>query len=225
MFKKIILCMLCLTMLFTTLTSCSKKADVNEYNLPVTEEKFESMTVLTSQGSYKKYQSEQEMYDDCDLVVIGMPINTYTDEKVVYCSKDDRILTEVESRQDYLFAITIRNIKVLEVLKGDPEISEVEIGQCGHVYTPSGSDEQYISDITPNEFVAKQNVKYIYYLKLSNNAETGKYYACPDQGVVNIDTLDDNAIKHISSQRLVETMNKYKQQFDKYNRYNETKEE
>ena len=80
--KKYISVILILAMLMG-ISSCStetaKKPEIPEYNLEVTHEKFEDMPVVSASGSYLGYENESEMYDSCDLVVIGMLDETFTD--------------------------------------------------------------------------------------------------------------------------------------------------
>ena len=212
--------LLSVILIVLTLSLCACAKTASEYDLPVGDEAFESMSVISSQGSYKKYESESEIFDDCDLVVIGMPVNTFTDEQVVYFDKDGN---EVDKESDWLIANTVRRIKVVEVLKGDKTVSEVELVQLAHIDTPDGSDKQYIRNLSANEFIAKQNSKYIYYLKRDGGSKTERYYACPDQGVVNIDMLDSNAVNYVKSDRLLEVINHFDAKFDKYDRSDENK--
>ena len=83
--KKYISLILICVILFS-LGSCNKDntdtpqvAEVPDYNLEVGHEKFEDLPVVNASCSYLGYENESEMYDDCDLVVVGMLNETFTD--------------------------------------------------------------------------------------------------------------------------------------------------
>ena len=85
---------------------------------------------------------------------------------------------------------TLRQLTVLDVLKGEDVGETITYANMG--ISMSGDDgNEVIMWLPENEFIQKQNVKYIFYLSESTR-EDGTYYAASDQGVINIDGLDEN---------------------------------
>ena len=117
---------------------------------------------------------------------------------------------------------TLRELTVLEVLKGDNVGETITYANMAI----SGVDDdgtEIIMWLPEYAFIQKQNVKYIFYLKESTRKD-GIYNAVPDQGVINIDGLDINGSrgKFVTEERYDEVKARFGQYFEKYDRSAET---
>ena len=222
--KKYISVILILAMLMG-ISSCStetaKKPEIPEYNLEVTHEKFEDMPVVSASGSYLGYENESEMYDSCDLVVIGMLDETFTDGNGRRHGLNGEILAD-GSTEMVACVSTLRNMTVLEVLKGENVGETLKFANSAI----SGVDDdgtEIILWLPENEFIQKKNVKYVFYLNEASRKD-GVYYAASDQGVINIDGLDINGSrgKFVTEERYDEVKARFGQYFEKYDRSAET---
>lgn len=222
--KKYISVILILAMLMG-ISSCSadtaKKPEIPEYNLEVTHEKFEDMPVVNSDNSIYGFENESEMYDSCDYVVVGMLKDTFTDGVP---KRYGLYGQEVQEGSGEIAAsvATLRELTVLEVLKGDNVGETITYADMAI----SGVDDdgtEIIQWLPENEFIQKQNVKYIFYLSESTRKD-GTYYAASDQGVINIDGLDINGSrgKFVTEERYDEVKARFGQYFEKYDRSAET---
>ncbi len=206
--KKII-CLMFVTVLL--LCGCAKQ---QSYNLEVTSEPFETLeNIGGGMGSYPVYDSEKEMYDDCDLVVVAMPINTYTDEEILYFNYNSDIVAKDD---EWMFCETIRKLKIIEILKGDTDITEVKMAQMGGAVEDQNGNKKIVGTVV-NDFIQKQNAKYLYYLKKST-VDPNYYYSCPDQGVINVDGLDSAANEKVMGERIADVMATHRALFEKYDR-------
>ena len=95
-----------------------KKPEIPEYNLEVTHEKFEDMPVVNSDNSIYGFENESEMYDSCDYVVVGMLKDTFTDGVPKRYGLYGQEVQEGSGEMAASVA-TLRELTVLEVLKGD----------------------------------------------------------------------------------------------------------
>ena len=222
--KKYISVILILAMLMG-ISSCSadtaKKPEIPEYNLEVTHEKFEDMPVVNSDNSIYGFENESEMYDSCDYVVVGMLKDTFTDGVPKRYGLYGQEVQEGSGEMAASVA-TLRELTVLEVLKGD------NVGETITFANPAinGVDDdgtEIILWLPEYAFIQKQNVKYIFYLSESTRKD-GTYYAVPDQGVINIDGLDINGSrgKFVTEERYDEVKARFGQYFEKYDRSAET---
>mgnify|MGYP001148145445 CR=1 FL=1 len=164
--KKYISVILILAMLMG-ISSCSadtaKKPEIPEYNLEVTHEKFEDMPVVNSDNSIYGFENESEMYDSCDYVVVGMLKDTFTDGVPKRYGLYGQEVQEGSGEMAASVA-TLRELTVLEVLKGD------NVGETITFANPAinGVDDdgtEIILWLPEYAFIQKQNVKYIFYLK------------------------------------------------------------
>lgn len=206
-----------------SLSGCNSKAPEPEkspYDLEVTHEKFEDMPVVNASGSIIRYDNEQELFDSCDYVVVGMLTDTFTDGQI---KKYGLYGQEVEEGSGEMVAsvATLRDLTVLEVLKG--ELPEETLTYADMAISSKDTDgTEIILWLPDDEFIQKQNVKYIFYLKESSRKD-GIYYSAADQGVINIDGLDVNGSrgKYISEERYDEVRARFSQYFEKYDRSEE----
>ena len=221
--KKYISVILILAMLMG-ISSCSadtaKKPEIPEYNLEVTHEKFEDMPVVSASGSYLGYESESEMYDSCDYVVVGMLKDTFTDGVP---KRYGLYGQEVQEGSGEIAAsvATLRELTVLEVLKGDNVGETITYADMAISGVDDGTE--IIQWLPENKFIQKQNVKYIFYLNESSRKDS-TFYSDPDQGVINIDGLDINGSrgKFVTEERYDEVKARFGQYFEKYDRSAET---
>lgn len=221
--KKYISVVLILTM-FLGLGSCNNgNIDTPEvpatpnYNLEVVHEKFEDMPIINSSGSYLGYESEDEMYGDCDYVVVGMLKDTFTDGESKRYGLQGQEVQEGSGEMVASFA-TLRELTVLDVLKGEDVGETITYANMAI----SGVDDdgaEIIMWLPDNEFIQKKNVKYIFYLSESTRKD-GTYYAVPDQGVINIDGLDINGSRgrYVSEERYDQVKARFSEYFEKYDR-------
>ena len=115
--KKSVFCLFIISILIFT-SSCSKpqQSDQNNsnteelYNYEVTSEPFESMPIVNSYANYVTYADSDEMFDKAEIVLIGMPIETFTDgEERFFDSENNEV--EKDSGVKIFHRSTIRNIK------------------------------------------------------------------------------------------------------------------
>ena len=218
--KKYISVILILAMLMG-ISSCSadtaKKPEIPEYNLEVTHEKFEDMPVVNSDNSIYGFENESEMYDSCDYVVVGMLKDTFTDGVPKRYGLYGQEVQEGSGEMAASVA-TLRELTVLEVLKGDNVGETITYADMAI----SGVDDdgtEIIQWLPENKFIQKQNVKYIFYLNESSRKDS-TFYSDPDQGVINIDGLDINGSrgKFVTEERYDEVKARFGQYFEKYDR-------
>ena len=228
--KKYISLILICVILFS-LGSCNKDntdtpqvSEVPDYNLEVGHEKFEDMPVVNSSSSYLGFESESELYDDCDYVVVGMLTDTFTDGVPKKYGLYGQEVQDGSGEMVASFA-TLRQLTVLDVLKGE------NVGETITFANPAisgvGDDgTDIIMWLPESSFIQKQNVKYIFYLNESTR-EDGTYYAVRDQGVINIDGLDENGSrgKYVTEERYDQVKARFGEYFEKYDRSSELTEE
>lgn len=220
MIMKKYISLILITVLIFSLTGCSSKTSVPEtpaYNLDVIHEKFEDMEIAHSSGSYIGYENEQELYDNCDCVVVGMLTDTFTDGQIKKYGLMGQEVTE-GSGEKVASVATLRSLTVLEVLKGE-NVGETLTFANAAICSKDTDGTEMILWLPENEFIQKQNVKYIFYLNESSQ-KNGVYYSDPDQGVINIDGLDTNGSrgKFVTEQRYDEVKARFGQYFEKYDR-------
>ena len=110
--KKTILCLLIIFVLVLT-SACSKPQQNEElYNYEVTTEPFESLPIVNSSANYPTYDTEKELFDNSEIVLIGMPIETFTDGDQHFYDID---ANEVDKNSNVriFHKITTRNIKII----------------------------------------------------------------------------------------------------------------
>ena len=217
--KKTILCLLIIFVLVLT-SACSKPQQNEElYNYEVTTEPFESLPIVNSSANYPTYDTEKELFDNSEIVLIGMPLETFTDGDQHFYDID---ANEVDKNSNVriFHKITTRNIKIVKVLKGDIKSDSVEIAENAIVETDQVGNN-YIYGLPDSSFISKKNVKYIYYLNKGNGDGAKFYFPRSDQGVINIDGLDVNSRSVVSEQRLNEVKTRFSTDFAKYDRSDE----
>lgn len=224
--KKSVFCLAIISILIFT-SSCSKPQQSNQnnsnteelYNYEVTSEPFESMPIVNSYANHVTYNNADEMFDDAEIVIIGMPVETFTDgEERFFDSENNEV--EKDSGVKIFHRSTIRNIKVLKVIKGEWTEETIKIAEKAVTKTDEKGNK-YISGLPEGQYIAKKNVKYIYYLTKSLTKNADFYFTLPDQGLINIDGLDTNSFSKVSSQRLNEVKSRFSADFAKYDRSNE----
>lgn len=218
--KNKLLCILLILVLL--LCACSKSPteelynnEVTEelYNYEVTEEPFESMEVLHSYNTYKTHSTEQELFDAAEMVFIGMPLDTFTDGEVHYY---DLNANEVDKDSDQIFYyMTVRDIKVLEMIKGDSTLKTVAVADEAAVKEFKDGTKKIVG-LPSDCSISKKNVKYVYYLMPALPDSMDFYFCIYDGGLVNIDGLDQKV--NNSNWKLKETQARFSAQFEKYDR-------
>lgn len=215
-----------LTILLITLFMCScesrniQSENQDElYNYQVAPEPFEEMEVIHVSTDGYGFKSEAEIFDKVDLVFIGMPTDTYTECETKYYDLNEE--NEVGKDDKYFASYTIRNVKVLEVLKGDNALEYVKLAERGTV-TQNDDGKSIISGVPSQYKIAKKNVKYLYYANYDE--KHGFYMAHMDAGKINIDNLDASSNEKIDHERLSEAKTRFAKSFQKYDRTNELSE-
>ena len=224
--KKSVFCLFIISILIFT-SSCSKpqQSDQNNsnteelYNYEVTSEPFESMPIVNSYANYVTYADSDEMFDKAEIVLIGMPIETFTDGEERYFDSENNEV-EKDSGVKIFHRSTIRNIKVLKVIKGEWTEETIKVAEKAVTETDENGNK-YISGLPEGQYIAKKNVKYIYFLTKALTKDADYYFAHFDQGKINIDGLDVNGQSTISTQRLNEVKSRFSADFAKYDRSNE----
>ena len=212
-------------LLFTN--SCSKPQQADQgsydtdelYNYEVTSEPFESMQILKSYADYKTYDTESELFETSDIVFIGMPIETFTDGEEHYYNLNGIEISKNSSEKIGSYC-TVRNIKVLKMIKGDSNLNTIKIAENAVCKTYEDGTTRIIG-LPDNTIITKKNSKYIYYANKAAQDNMDFYVPRSDQGVVNIDGLDTNSFSKVSSQRLSEVKSRFAADFAKYDRSNE----
>ena len=224
--KKSAFCLVIISVLILT-SSCSKSqqadqrnSDTDElYNYEVTDEPFENMEIVNSYADYITYDSEAELYEASEMVFIGMPTETFTDgEELLYNFNAEIIPDNSDDKIAYCF--TVRNVKVLKMLKGDDSIKEIKVAEEAMKQTDLNGTVRIIG-LPDNTCITKKNVKYIYYVKKAAQPSMDFYLTRMDQGIVNIDGLDANSRSVVSEQRLNEVKTRFSTDFAKYDRSDE----
>ncbi len=152
--KKTILCLLIIFVLVLT-SACSKPQQNEElYNYEVTTEPFESLPIVNSSANYPTYDTEKELFDNSEIVLIGMPIETFTDGDQHFYDID---ANEVDKNSNVriFHKITTRNIKIVKVLKGDIKSDSVEIAENAIVETDQVGNN-YIYGLPDSNFISKK---------------------------------------------------------------------
>ena len=224
--KKSVFCLVIISVLILT-SSCSKSQQPKQesddanglYNYEVTSEPFESMPIVNSYSNYVTYADSDEMYDKAEIVLIGMPVETFTDGEERYFDSENNEV-EKDSGVKIFHRSTIRNIKVLKVIKGEWTEETIKIAEIAVTETDEKGNK-YISGLPEGQYIAKKNVKYIYYLTKALTKDADYYFAHFDQGKINIDGLDINGQSTISAKRLSEVKSRFASDFAKYDRTDE----
>ncbi len=209
--KKILTVIIAVTLVLCS--GCTKKPNRQEYNKPVTHEAFEDMNVLYASAQIKSYETEEELFDSVDMVFIGMPTATFTDGTARYFDLDGN---EVTKDEKYFSSYTVRDIQVVEMLKGDSNTDTVRIAERGTVSKNKEGETIIAGALLP---IAKQNVKYIYYVNYDKDMDC--YVINADNGIICADGLDERLVKTVDSTRLEQVEKRFKTQFDKYDRTDE----
>lgn len=186
------------------------------YNLPVEKEPFEDMDIVNSLTTHITFNSESEIYDDSELVFIGMPVDTFTEGKQYYFNLNGENVSP-DSGDFITGRITIRNVKIVEMIKGDYPSDIIKIADRGVTKTYDTGKTQII-DVPSGSSIEKKNVKYIFYVTKSGVPENDYYYPRLDDGVINIDMLHPEMNNTVSVQRLNQVKERFASQFKKYDR-------
>ena len=217
--------LLMLTAVLLMLSSCNVKP--KEYitmpskNLIVQTEYFET---LDQQYIYREIDwvypppNEEKAYaDEADVIVVGYPLNTFTDEQMQYY---DRERNEVTQNDDWYTMDTIRKIKVVEVLKGE-EVGEFINLQVEETYFPNENGVIQLYETYYTDFIQKQNVKYIFYLKELSTFLGEKTYKNIISSGVNVDGLHQQSLNKINRSLFADVLINRYDLFKKYNRSDE----
>ena len=211
-----------LLIIFAMLFTCScEKAEIQNNNeevcnFEVTAEPFEEMEKIYAYTDVYGFESEAELFDSADLVFIGMPTDTFTECQTEYYDLNEE--NKVSKDDKYFASYTIRNIKVIEVFKGDSTLDSIRLAERGTV-TQSTDGQTVISGLASQCKIAKKNVKYLYYANYDE--KHGFYMAHLDAGKINIDGLDTDSDEKIDDEILNEVKVRFSNAFQKYDRSSE----
>ena len=217
---------LCLALCFILILSCAcSKAPDNKtdtkpqektaelYNYEVTEEPFESMEILPSTMTHKTYANEQELFEASEMVFIGMPLDTFTDGEQHYYNYDMEEIDK-DSEEQAFFYCTTRDIKVIEMIKGDKSLKTVSVADEAVVKEDENSNQKILG-LPMGCRIAKKNAKYIYYLTPALPESMDFYFIDYDSGLINIDGLDSKVGR---ADRVLAAKERLPEQFEKYDR-------
>ena len=221
--NRLLALILCMILLLSC--ACAKESDAKKeqtdvqkkeelYNYEVTDEPFESMEIQHSLLDYISFENEQALFEAADMVFIGMPLDTFTDGEERYY---DVNLQELKGVEGSTYRYTVRDIKVIEMLKGDKSLDTVSVADDA-VVKEMYDGKQVIDGLCENSHIAKKNVKYIYYLVKSNSEEMDFYFTAYDEGLINIDGLDSKVGR---ADRVLAAKERLPEQFEKYDRSSE----
>ena len=219
--KRIALTVICIvftvSVLLSGCTTFKPRTEQNDGELTgtnVQKEPFETVPFEHTHGDYAVYDTEREIYDAAELVFVGSPVKTFTDGEQLYLDLDGN-RTEKDSGDVISLALTLREIRVLDVIKGDAGESVVVAEDAVPVYIDGKLNK--IAGDASGLGIAKQDVKYIYYVGRTVNVSGTEYrYIIPDRGRVNVDGLDSDSIAAIGETRMAESKTRYSDLFEKY---------
>ncbi len=166
---------------------------------------------------YPPPNEEKAYADEADVIVVGYPVNTFTDEQMQYY---DRQRNEVTQNDDWYTMDTIRKIKVVEVLKGE-EVGEFINLQVEETYFPNENGVIQLYETHFTDFIQKQNVKYMFYLKELSTFLGEKTYKNIISAGVNIDGLHQQSLNKINRSLFADIIINRYDLFKKYNRSDE----
>lgn len=181
--KKIICLVLCLLLLCGCNQNTAPEREPIESAEPtVTKEPFEDMP-LSGYACINFFcpDKESELFAEADAVVVGVPINTFTDDTRVNVDYDHTLLRGVDG--EYA-CDTLRTIEIEQVLKGDFE------GDTFALYVDEVVNNGRIENLYPVETstIHKQNAVYLFYLYESFSLDgVPSYCAYLGNGWVNLD--------------------------------------
>lgn len=215
---KKITCLLLIIMLM--LTGCAKdvtKTPPGTYVPPENEpmpvvESFDEILRPTCINRF--IPTEEILYNDVDTVFIAMPLETFEESELHYYAPDgSEYVHGVSERVAY--HRTLRKLKVLEVLKGDPQTDEVYFGEDAYMEVKDGKRILHVGDFYD---LVQKNAKYIFYL---DKSEKGGFYFRRE--VINIDRLDYKYADE-TDEMFIGARKRFAQQFEKYDRFDELDE-
>ena len=193
------------------------------YNeLVVGDELFENYVpknygnILSSGGNrfYPEYDDVDKYISDADLVIIGYPENTFTDEQKAPYSREGKFAGEGE---EWYTLDTIRKIRVLDVLKGDTNLKNINL-HVKEATMPQEDGSIKIEDTSEFHFIQKQNVKYMFILSKSAEYNGEPTYYATFDSVINVDGLHTESLDEVTAEFFKGVMDKYAEYFEKYNR-------
>lgn len=215
--------MLIFVLLFTC--GCQKqhvenKPDPEElYNYEVTAEPFEEMEIINSYADYLTCDSEDELFKTSEMVFIGMPTETFTDGKEILYNFNGEEIPKGSDDKIFNF-VTVRNVKVLKMLKGDNSLKEIKVAEEAMQQTDLNGVVRIIG-LPDYASIAKKSVKYLYYVDKAAQKNMDFYVINPDRGLVNIDGLDSKTNNKVGNTRLNEVKTRFAAEFEKYDRSSE----
>ncbi len=196
------------------------------YNeLVVGDEPFENYVpknygdILSSGGNrfYPDFDDVDNYFENADLVIIGYPENTFTDEPKAPYSREGKFAGEGE---EWYTLDTIRKIKVLDVLKGDVNLESINL-HVKEAAMPQEDGTLKIEDTSEFHFIQKQNVKYMFILSKSAEYNGEPTYYATFDCVINVDGLHKSSLKEVTTSFLQGILEKYGEYFKKYDRTSE----
>lgn len=142
--------------------------------------KNEITNVVRNSADYYACNNLQELENESDLILIGIPVNMITDDK-----QEIKYMADKIHWADYF---SMRKVKISKVLKGQYQESQIDVIE--HAVTidnPDGKGKQLIT-FEDNSIIQKGD-KYILFLK---KIEDGRYSMIAVQGKCNIDNKDQD---------------------------------
>lgn len=218
---KRILSIICACIILCSLTACNKKKVIEkstEFNFEVTEEAFEKLEIFnpTSSGQTTIYALES-MIEQADVIIVGMPKDTFTSCEVRYLDHEGH---DVPAGNSIDHVATLRNIQVLETIKGEGLITNGKLIKADEAYAAMNDDGTgYIVGLDEAQYIPKKNCKYIFFLKAIGDSNI--YTPIGRNATVNIDGLHEGADKYITENALNAIKEEYADYYTKYDRSDE----
>lgn len=207
--KKIICFVLALSLILCS--ACTKAPEEELYNYEVVTEPFESMKSYCMAPDYKGYSYEQQIFDESEMVFIGMLLEAFAEGEQRFFDINANELESGNAPYEY----TVRNVKVIEMIKGDSSVSVVPVADES-IVKESEDGEMVIAGERPANQIAKKNAKYVYYVSRALPESMDFYFVPYDCPAANIDGLDTRINKN--NRFYDEIRDKFSEQFVKYDR-------
>jgi hypothetical protein len=131
---------------------------------------FKELNPQLSLGG-KTYNSEKELSDDSELIILGSPAKSIVDEKpnIFYLDID---ANKPDGDKHIEYAFTLREINIREVLKGSYDKKTINVAETAAYVEKKGlMSESYV--INFGESVLLENGEYILYISKAPENGTG----------------------------------------------------
>ncbi len=139
------------------------------------------------------FNNEQDAFDYSDLVIVASPKNDLKDD-IRVTSGGAAIADDKEAgKYSHDTVFTLRDMNVLNVIKGDKNITDVYIANNSHYYFDkyTNATELKCGTYTPYEDpITKKDSVYLFYLKRDETLGQNVYRVAGRQCVLNVDGTD-----------------------------------